>query len=106
MEAARAWGVPRSVLLGRPTPGPGEPLWLPEDRWWALALLEVEATACRDCGHDLQNSTDVAAEYAFDADVVRCHACAAASRRLTALQDQGANPVGLQVRIYRKESAS
>ncbi|MGW8901665.1 hypothetical protein [Streptomyces sp. NPDC055753] len=28
----------------------GEPLWLPEDRAWALALLQVEADACPDCG--------------------------------------------------------
>jgi hypothetical protein len=27
----------------------GEPLWLDEDRAWALALLEVEADSCPEC---------------------------------------------------------
>ncbi|WP_245984307.1 hypothetical protein [Streptomyces tateyamensis] len=87
-------------------PGPGEPLWLPEDRWWALALLEVEARACRDCGHPSTDTTDPAGEYAYDAEVVRCHACAAGHRRVTALQEQGASTAGLQVHIYRKGAAS
>jgi hypothetical protein len=87
-------------------PRPGEALWLPEDRWWALALLEVEARACRDCGHPTGESTARDGEYAYDAEVVRCHACAAGHRRVTALQDEGASPAGLQVRIYRKEGSS
>jgi hypothetical protein len=104
-EAARAWGVPRSILLGRPMPGPGEPLWLPEDRWWALALLEVEAAACRDCGHPTGETTAAEAEYRYDAQVVRCHACAAGARRMAAVQEDGTRPEGLQVSIYRKEGS-
>ena len=103
MEAARAWGVPRSILLGRPMPAPGEPLWLPEDRWWALALLEVEAGLCRDCGHPSAETTAADAEFAYDATIVRCHACAAGARRMSAHQEQGAQSAGLQVGIYRRE---
>lgn len=102
LEAARAWGVPRSIFLGRPLPGPGEPLWQPEDRWWALALLEAEAGLCRDCGHPTAETTDRDAEYAYDADVLRCHGCAAGARRIGALQDS--NSAGLQVSVFRKAS--
>lgn len=102
MEAARAWGVPRSVFLGRVV-GSGEPLWLPEDRWWALALLEVECGQCRDCGQPLDESTHADSEFAYDASVSRCHGCSAASRRVHALQDGGTAQEGLQVRVFRKE---
>lgn len=85
-------------------PGPGEPLWLPEDRWWALALLDVESRACRDCGHDLAETTDREAEFAFHAEVLRCHACAAGARRVAAVQEQGSRTEGLQVRTWRKDT--
>ncbi|MGE7432756.1 hypothetical protein [Kitasatospora sp. NPDC001175] len=95
--------MPRSILLGR-APGPGEPLWLPEDRWWALALLELEAGNCRDCGHPLAETTAAEHEFGWDASVVRCHACAAGARRVGAMQEDGTRPEGLQVSIYRREN--
>jgi hypothetical protein len=36
----------------------GEPLWLDEDRAWALALLDVEADACPECGQPWSEATD------------------------------------------------
>lgn len=102
METARAWGVPRSVFLGRPMPGPGEPLWLPEDRWWALALAEVEAGTCRDCGHPLHESTDADNEFAYDAALSKCHACVAAATRVAAYESDGGKTSGLQVRVFRR----
>lgn len=80
LEAARAWGVPRSIFLGRPLPGPGEPLWLDEDRDWALALLEVEADTCPGCGQPLSESTHSDNEFAYTASASRCHSCAAMRR--------------------------
>jgi hypothetical protein len=80
----------------------GEAWWLPEDRWWALALAEVEADTCRDCGHPLHESTSADSEYAYEADVVRCHACATAAKRVTAHQDQGGSTAGLQVSVSRR----
>lgn len=104
MEAARAWGVPRSILLGRSVPGPGEPLWLAEDRWWALALLEAEAGTCRDCGQPTAESMCVDNEFAYDATPTRCHGCAAAARRLRAVQDGSTQPIdGLQVSVFRRQ---
>jgi hypothetical protein len=103
MEAARAWGVPRSIFLGRPMPGPGEVLWLPEDRWWALALLEAEAGLCGDCGFPLAESTHADHEYSYDASVTKCHACLAGARRVTAHQEKGGRTEGVKVSVFRTE---
>ncbi|NUS17087.1 MAG: hypothetical protein HOY69_37790 [Streptomyces sp.] len=70
-----------------------------------MALLEVEAAACRDCGHPVHDTTAAEAEYAYDAHVLRCHACAAGARRMAAVQEDGTRPDGLQVSIYRREGS-
>lgn len=101
VETAREWRTPRSVFLGRVV-GPGEPLWLPEDRWWALALHDVEAGACRDCGHPLADTTSPDAEGTYSADLVRCHACVAAAQRVSTFTDDGGQVHGLQVNITRR----
>lgn len=79
LEAARAWGVPRSIFLGAPWPAPGEPMWTPDDRAWAIALLDLEADTCA-CGHRRSETTQPEAEGTFQATPVRCHACAAKER--------------------------
>lgn len=101
-ETARAWGVPRSIFLGRSWPAPGEPMWLPEDRWWALALQEVEAGTCRDCGHPLAETTDAGSEGTYDAEVTKCHACVAVGQRVTAFRADGGQCDGLQVHVARR----
>lgn len=42
--------MPHSVFTGRPTPAPGEPLFLDEDTAGALALAEEERDTCPSCG--------------------------------------------------------
>ncbi|MCW2899698.1 MAG: hypothetical protein JWO67_1963 [Streptosporangiaceae bacterium] len=84
-------------------PGPGEPLWLPEDRWWALALLEAESGLCRDCGHLLAETTHIDAEYAYDAQLTKCHACAAGALRMTQHQENGGRTEGIQVGVFRRK---
>lgn len=102
LEAARAWGVPRSVFLGRVVAA-GEPLWLAEDRYWALALLEAESGICGDCGQPLAESTHVDNEFAYDAEPAKCHGCAAAARRVRVLTDGGNTPDGLKVSVYKRK---
>jgi hypothetical protein len=101
VETARAWSVPRSIFLGRVV-GAGEPLWLPEDRWWALALAEVEAGTCRDCGHALAETTSAGSEDAYDAEVTKCHGCVGAAKRVAAFMADGGKSEGLQVRVTRR----
>ena len=79
--------------------GPGEPLWLPEDRAWALALLEVEADCCPECRQPWDEATDPANEEAYRADLIRCHACTTSAQAVRAYQDKGGRAEGLHVRL-------
>lgn len=102
VEASRAWGVPRSIFLGRPLPAPGEPLWLDEDRDWAMALLEVEDETCGGCGQPLHESRAPENEYAYTVTPIRCHACASMSRASRKFLD-GAGPTaadGLRFHVH------
>lgn len=90
------------MFLGRPVPGPGESLWTDDDRAWALALLQVEAETCAGCGQPLGETTDPALEEAWRAEVIRCHACATASRQAEAFQTGGGSPHGAHVTVHRR----
>jgi hypothetical protein len=46
------------VFLGRVVRA-GDPLWLEDDRAWAMALLEVDSDLHRPCGHPLSETTAV-----------------------------------------------
>ncbi|MEU1496986.1 hypothetical protein [Streptomyces sp. NPDC005732] len=92
--------MPRSVFLGRVVGG-DEPLWLPEDRYWALALLEVEADRCPDCGQPWCEATSPDNEDAYRAALVKCHACAISAKTVRAHQDKRGDTDGLHVNINR-----
>lgn len=74
------------MFLGRVV-ADGEPLWLPEDRAWALALAAVEANTCPDCGQPWDEATARENEDQYKAEMIRCHACTASSRAVKAYQD-------------------
>lgn len=93
-----------SIFLGRPAPGPGEPLWLDRDREWALALRLVEAENCTGCGHRLEESLDPELEGQWRAEILRCHACATGGRVIDAFQHDGGDTRGAQVRVERREA--
>lgn len=98
--------MPRSIFLGRPWPQAGEALWLAEDRWWALALLEAEAGVCRECGMVLAESTDGSHEYHYDAQVVACHGCKAAARRAKAVEGGGVDMTGAHMSVWKTEEST
>ena len=74
LVVARAHGTPRSIFLGR-VPAAGEPLWLDEDRAWAMALHDLELDTCPGCGQPHSESTLPENEYGYTAVASRCHAC-------------------------------
>ncbi|MDX3747450.1 hypothetical protein [Streptomyces sp. AK08-02] len=82
--------------------GPGEPLWLAEDRAWAFALLDVEADACPECRQPWGEATDAANEFSYRAELIRCHACTASATAVKAYQDKGGKSEGLHVHIERR----
>ncbi|NXY93499.1 hypothetical protein HYE82_03560 [Streptomyces sp. BR123] len=81
---------------------PGEPLWLDEDRAWALALAEVERDSCPDCGHPWSEASAPESEFQYDVTLLRCHACAAGARETAAFQKGNGAPEGLHVSITRR----
>jgi hypothetical protein len=67
--------VPHSVFTGRPTPTPGEPLFLEEDTAAALALAEEERDTCPSCGLPKAWCRDPKAQFgAFEAHEDTCFA--------------------------------
>lgn len=70
--------MPRSILLGRPWPAAGEPLFTDEDTNWALAHAEYKAQAdadrCGLCGLPRSLCRDPANQFGFEAEFEQCHA--------------------------------
>ena len=92
--------MPRSVFLGRVV-ADGAPLWLEEDRAWALALAQVEADACPECGQPWAEATDRDNEFAYKAELIRCHACTTSAMTVQAYQDKNGSSHGMHVHIER-----
>lgn len=80
---------------------PGEPQWLDEDRAWALALAEVEADQCPDCGHSWSETSSPSAEGIYRAELLRCHACAAGATKLNSFQESKGDTRGIHVSITK-----
>ncbi|WP_405019548.1 hypothetical protein [Kitasatospora sp. NBC_00070] len=85
-------------------PRPGEVLWTPEDRAWALALAAVEAESCSGCGQPLAQTLDPELEEMWRAEIVKCHGCATAARQVDGWQHGGGDARGAQVRVIRREN--
>lgn len=68
--------MPVSILQGRPTPAPGEPLFTEEDTAWAIALAEEERDACPACGFPRSVCRDASYQFAFEPHEEMCHATA------------------------------
>lgn len=81
---------------------PGEPLWLDEDRAWALALAEVERDSCPDCGQPWSESSAPENEFSYEATPLVCHACATGARKAHAHQKNNRDTSGLHVAITKR----
>ncbi len=66
--------MPRSILLGRPWPRPGEPLFLEEDTAYAVALAAEERDTCPSCGMPRVWCRDPANQFAFEPVEQTCFA--------------------------------
>lgn len=79
----------------------GEPLWLPDDRAWAVALLHIEADSCPECHQPWGEATDKGNEFSYRAELIRCHACTTSASAVRTYQDKGGKPEGLHVHLER-----
>src|SRR4030095_13235889 len=115
-EAARAWGVPLSIFLGRKQAteyeyfagklvrSVTEPLWLEEDRQAAIDLLAYEQSLCPGCGGDIAETTAADAEDGYEAvDPLLCHRCVAKEQYAKKWQDHP-HPDALLISVQRKNS--
>lgn len=67
--------MPRSVFLGRVI-APGEPLWLEDDRGYAIALSRIEADIHHDCGRPWSEAMNPDNAEKYTVDVLgSCAAC-------------------------------
>lgn len=67
--------MPHSIFTGRPTPAPGEALFLEEDTAAAVALAEEERDTCPSCGLPKVWCRDPANQFAgFEAHEETCFA--------------------------------
>ncbi|MGW1813278.1 hypothetical protein ACWCQM_06865 [Streptomyces sp. NPDC002125] len=83
---------------------PGEPLFTEEDRAWALALKEIEADTCPDCGQAWSEATDPANEFEYTAELIMCHSCATSAKTVRAHQDQKGSADGLHVHLEHRKN--
>jgi hypothetical protein len=88
--------------MGRPWPTRGEPLWLNEDRAWALALAQVETENCPDCGRPWSEVSDPDNEFKYQTELIRCHACTTATKAVSAYQNRGGDSRGLHVTVTKR----
>lgn len=58
--------MPHSIFTGRPTPVPGEPLFLEDDTAAAIALAEEERDTCHRCGYPKVWCREPAHQFAFE----------------------------------------
>lgn len=79
----------------------GDGSWSDEDRAYALAWQQYQRELCSGCGHDLAVSMAKANQFAFGAEVVRCHACAAKSRATETFQKGGGDTAGAMTHMTK-----
>lgn len=86
--------------MGRPLPGPGEPLFLEDDTAAAIALAEEERDACQACGMPRAwcRSGDLTEVGRFDAKDEVCWATYRVAMRREALEKDGAHSTTRQAR--------
>lgn len=116
LAAARAWGAPPSVFLGRELttryeydPGTGrmsastpEAAWTQDDRDLAVALLDWEADLCAGCHTPLAETTAAENEENYRVEVgARCHKCTALAQMEKTVQDK-AHPSAILLRATLK----
>ena len=79
-----------------------EPVFLPEDAAELQALAVVEAEECPRCGEDRSKSHAAEGEFAYKAEVVRCHSCATSERAVRAYAKEDGDTAGIITRLTHR----
>lgn len=89
--------------MGRPLPGPGEPLFTEDDTQALLDFMEEERLKCSGCGMPRDETMLKEAQGTFKARALKCHACAERDRKLTEYTSGPHDASGLVVSIERRD---
>jgi hypothetical protein len=95
--------MPRSILLGRPWPLPGEPLFLEDDLEALLEWQREQALVCPGCGLPGDETLDKDSAFSYRARVLRCHGCAARDRAAEERAKQESDDAGIFYMIERTD---
>lgn len=63
-------------------------MWLPADRDAAVAWQQEQARLCSGCGNPKRETYDPVNEFAYEAVVLQCHACATRDRKLDKYEER------------------
>lgn len=80
----------------------GEPEWLPEDIEAALEWQDYQSSLCSGCGNPKAECFDPKNEDDYEAEPLRCHACATRDRKAKLVgSDEHADASGLYFAVTR-----
>jgi hypothetical protein len=92
LELAHHYRLPRRIVLGAPWPGPGEPLFTPEDTELALEYLALLHDRCGGCGHPISETTALDEHgrpaHDYEARSTVCQACEAKAQMKRSIETQ------------------
>lgn len=70
-----------------------------DDMAAVLEWQDEQARTC-SCGFPLEESTAPDRDYAYDADVLVCHACAMRDRKERGYKEAGGDTAGIRTRVW------
>lgn len=71
-----------------------------EDDMAAALTWRIEDKLTCSCGFPLEESTAPGRDYAYDADVMVCHACAMRDRKERGYREGGGDMAGIRTRVW------
>lgn len=107
LALARQYGLPQSILLGRPWPGPGEALWTPDDLEVALGYEQWLGERCARCGTFEDEWLDPTTHRhivppKYEPELVECPGCAEIERYEAAFSNpKSGHRAGMRTRLRR-----
>lgn len=64
----------------------------------------MEEETCKGCGQSLADSMNPSLEDAWQAEVLRCHACTTAAHKAEAFAKNG-DPAGAHIHVHRRKGS-
>jgi hypothetical protein len=77
--------------------------WTEDDMQAALNWRHERSLICSGCGFPLEETTAVGREDAYEAEMIACHACAAAERAERVYREGNGDMAGIRRRVYEAE---